>query len=115
MKSYQAGDLRETIVIKRKDGTTRNQSNELVQTWVTYKTVRAKREDLTADDNERFEGNQLRSSQFTNFIVRYFPMDGLSKMRIEEARTGRIYDIETIIELQHRQFMSLKCKETEQR
>ena len=86
----RAGQLRNRIVIEA-PGATQNAYGEPVETWTTFLTTWAKREDLTG--REALLASQTQAEVTTRFVTRY--AEGVTaKMRI--TSDGQLYNVESV-------------------
>lgn len=101
MLHIRPGDLRHEIIIESTSDTLTN--GELIHSWSTFTTVRAKVETKNATETD--EGVRFYEQSVKVFTIRYFP--GLTpKMRI--SWNSDIYEIQGVEDVQDRNvFMKL--------
>jgi SPP1 family predicted phage head-tail adaptor len=68
MNSMPAGKLDQRITIERHT-TTQNEYGEEIESWVTYTTVWASKQDVS--DRERIAASEVSAEITTRFVVRY--------------------------------------------
>lgn len=114
---FNAGHLDRYIDIEA-ESATRNEYNELENSWSVVKTCKAAKLDIelkrnNEDVDERIVTNKGRTEWTIRYDVTLFPM---TTKRIKEIRTGELYDIEEVRGFGKRQqFLKIISNRVQQR
>jgi hypothetical protein len=115
MKSFDAGKLDTPVVIKVPVFEVVG-GEKVPSSWNVFLTTWAERKPMTKKEMEGVEAMTMTSSDYTNWKIRQPPLNSMpttTMILVEDS--GQEYDIENIRPEGRNQYLTLVCKQRQQR